>query len=85
MEYNEQNNKKNGNRAIDTCNGLIAIRGEAGRGNWMKKMKGLVKKHMCMTHGHRQQCGDCLKEGAWVELGKEGTSRGNHNNINNKI
>ena len=27
-----------------------------------KKVKGLTKKLICMTHGHRQWCGDCLGE-----------------------
>ena len=29
----------------------------------MEKGEGLVKEDKCMTHGHRQQCGDGLREG----------------------
>ena len=32
----------------------------------------VAKEHICMTHGHGQQCGDCLSEWrrGWVERGK---------------
>ena len=46
-------------------------------------MKGLARKHIYITHRHRQQCGDSRREervGAWVEVGKVvggmGTERG---------
>ena len=39
------------------------------------KVKGLDKEHVCITHRHRQQCGDGQREGskAWKKVGaKEG-------------
>ena len=37
-------------------------------------MKGLTKKCTCITHGHRQQCGDSQRERGWgeVEVGEGG-------------
>ena len=32
-------------------------------------MKGLAKAHVCVTHRHRQQCGDGQREGGMVGLG----------------
>ena len=29
----------------------------------MKEGEGLAKEHICMTHGQRQWCGDCLRGG----------------------
>ena len=40
-----------------------------------KKVKGVAKEHVCVTHGHRRQCGDRLKEGR-VCLKGEGGQRG---------
>ena len=37
-------------------------------------MKGLDKEHVCLTHRHRQQCGDGQREGAGVW--KRGAKRG---------
>lgn len=31
------------------------VRGEVG--DWMKDVNGLIKEHLCMTHGHRQHTG----------------------------
>ena len=39
-----------------------------------KKGKGLVKEHVCMTHGHGQWCGDGLWElggGGWQHGGRQ--------------
>ena len=43
----------------------------------------LAKEHMCIPHGHKQQCGEGRgvgggKGGAqgWVEVGKDGGNRG---------
>ena len=36
-------------------------------------MKGLAKEHTGMAHGHKQQCGDGLREGGigdWMEVAK---------------
>ena len=33
-----------------------------GRTGW-KRVKGLGKEHLCVTHRHRQQCSDSLREG----------------------
>ena len=42
------------------------------------------KEPICMTHGHAQWCGDCLREwGCWVE-GCKGGKLGNFNSIINK-
>ena len=38
-------------------------------------MKGLAKEHKCITHGHRQQCGDGQREGG-AGLGRRGTGGG---------
>ena len=35
---------------------------------------GVAKKHICMTHGHEQQQGDCLRE--WRVLGGGGERGG---------
>ena len=37
-------------------------RGGLGGAGW-KKVKGLTKKNICITHRHRQQCGDGQREG----------------------
>ena len=49
-------------------------RGGGSGDNGGQKGKGLVKKHVEMTHGHGQWCGDGLWEWAlgWAEEGKEG-------------
>ena len=39
-------------------------------------MKALAKDHICMTHGHRQQCGNSQREGG-QGLGGGGQRRGN--------
>ena len=50
-----------------------------------KKVKGLAKE-LCMTHGHGQQCGDCLRElGGAGWRGVKGKNWDNYNSINNKI
>ena len=43
-------------------------------GNGGKKEKGLMKKHVWVTHGHGQQCGNWLWEcrAGWAEEGKGG-------------
>ena len=47
-----------------------------GGGDWMEG-EGLASEHACMTHGHRQQCGDGQREsGRWVEAGKGGRELG---------
>ena len=49
-------------------------------------VKGSTKEHLCLTHGHGQGYGDCLREGRgwdWVEVGKVRKSR-NYNSLNNK-
>ena len=48
---------------------------EGGRGDWMKEGEGSAKEHICITHRHRQQCDDGLREGrveGWVEVSKRG-------------
>ena len=35
--------------------------------------KGVAKELLCMTHGHEQWCGDCLRE--WGVLGGGGKGR----------
>ena len=43
------------------------------RGTGWKKMKGLAKEYICITHGHRQQWGEGQREGGdggWMERGK---------------
>ena len=52
-------------------------------------MKGLVKEHICINHGHRQQCGDSQREwggGWWLGGGTQGwVGNGDIcNSINNK-
>ena len=34
--------------------------------------KGLAKEHMCIAHGHREQCGDGQREWGGVGSGKKG-------------
>ena len=41
---------------------MTAVRGEGG-GETGQKKKGLAKEYICMTHEHRQQCDDALREG----------------------
>ena len=40
-------------------------------------MKGVAKDHICVTHRHRQQCGDGQREGVgWVEVVGKGSKTG---------
>ena len=88
MESNEQNkiNKQNRIKDIETWNRLTAVRGE-GEGGTGWKMKGLAKEHICMTHGHGQPCGDCLREweGGLGGGGQRGGNWDNCNGINSKV
>ena len=47
----------------------------------MKKAKGSAEEHICMTHGHRQQCSDGQREeGKGLDGGK-----GKNGNICNSV
>ena len=58
------------------------VRGLRSTNRWLQNSQGDVKysignevanELICMTHGHEQWHGDCLREwGCWVERGKEG-------------
>ena len=50
--------RQNRNKDIETWNRLTAVRGEWGGGTGWKKPKELDKEQICMTHRHKQQCGD---------------------------
>ena len=69
MESYEQNQ----NRSTDTWNRL------SGWGEWMKDGEG-IREHLCMTHGHRQQCGIDRRRGVggagwrWEKGEKGGTT-----------
>ena len=52
---------------MDTENRLTADRGE-GVGGWVRRVKGLSKEIKRNTHGHRQQYGNCQREGRWREV-----------------
>ena len=63
---------------MDQRNRLTGVREELGGETEWKKVKGLAKEHACVTHGHRQQCGDghsgrgsrgLEEEGKWGENG----------------
>lgn len=43
-------------------------------GDWIKQVKGLVKEHVSISHGHGQWCGECQGMGrwGWMEVGKRG-------------
>ena len=60
------------NRDKDIWNRLTALRGEGERRDWMKEGEGISQKHTCMTHRHRQQCGDGQREGQGKGGGKVG-------------
>ena len=50
-------------------------------------MEGSAKEHVCMTHRHRQQCGDGLREGGnedWVKVGKGRRKGTSANSVSNK-
>ena len=49
-------------------------------------MKGSSKGHICLTHRHRQQCGDGQRERGWGwgEVGKGGGNGDICNSVNNK-
>ena len=37
---------------------------------WIRRLEnGVAKEPICMTHGHEQWCGDCLREWAVVDGG----------------
>lgn len=42
------------------------------QGTGQKRMKRLAEKHMCIAHGHRQQCGIGQREGGGDRAGKTG-------------
>ena len=66
---------------------LTAVIKERGGETGGKNVKGLVKEHICVTHRHRQQCGEGQGEGG-CGLGRDRQSgRGGNicNNVNNKI
>ena len=44
---------------------------------------GEAKELICVTHGHEQWCGDCLRE--WQVLGGEGQRGKNQDNYNSII
>ena len=50
---------------------------QRGGGGWIKKMKGLAKEHVCITHRLRQRCGLARGKGGggWVEADRWGENR----------
>ena len=53
----------------------------------MKDGERINQRHLCATHGHKEQYGDWLGEGrewGWVEVGKGRKNGNNCNSINNK-
>ena len=77
---NKKTNEQNRNRGRDTWNRQLL---EGGREDWMKEGEGISQRtYICMTQGHRQHHGDCLKG----DPGGKGRKSGNKcNSINNKI
>ena len=59
VESNEQNKLMNKIQTEAWIHGAVEQCKWVGRGGsgW-EKMKGLDKEHVCLTHRHRQQCGD---------------------------
>ena len=57
---------------MDIWNSLTAVKGVREGEDWMKEGEALAKEHICITHRHRQWCGDGQREGewGWVEVGK---------------
>ena len=47
---------------MNIWNRLTTLRGERGDRTGLKKVKGSAKEHICITHGHRQQRGDGLRD-----------------------
>ena len=71
---------------MDTWNRLTAVRGKGAWGDWLKEGEGISQKNMCMTHGHGQWCGDCLREyGGAGWTGAKGENWDNCNSIIYKI
>ena len=63
----------------------LCERGEGRTG--CKKVKGLAKEHICMTHSYRQQCDEGQRERrgrGWVEVGKVAQNGDMYSNVNNK-
>ena len=64
-------------RELRSTNGKL----RNSRGNLKYSMgNGEAKEFICMTHGHEQQCGDCLRE--WQLLGGGGQRGKNWDNFN---
>ena len=85
MESKKQNKLMNKieAEAWGTWNRLKAVRGERCWGHWMKEVKRLAKQHICMTHRHRQQCGDGQRAGGGGQ--RQGVGNGDTcNSANNK-
>ena len=58
---------------MDTGNRLTHLRGDECEGTGRDQPKTYM--HICIAHGHRQQCGEGLGGGGgWVEEGKWWTS-----------
>ena len=69
---------KNRKRGMETWNILTAIKKRRERGTRWKKVKGLGKEYISITHRYRQKCGDGQIEGrggGWVEACKVGEMR----------
>ena len=53
--------EQNRTRGRDTGSKLTAVRGE-GAWRGLDERRGRIKEHICVTHGHGQQCGGGLRE-----------------------
>ena len=53
---------------MEIGNRLTATRGKGVKGNGGKKVKGLVKEHVLLTHGHGQRGGMDCGSGVWDRM-----------------
>lgn len=53
--------------------------------NKSNKLKKLAKEHICLVHGHGQQCGNSQREGdrGWTQVEKVGENGNICNSVNN--